>query len=137
MQMTPTWTFRQDDSLGDIEARLQNWARLVRVYPHRAMSMTGIACEILRKHGREENRPPVYDPDAVVKPAPIDERDGWRLEKEWAQLPEKQKRILKNVYIVRLHPDRLCRSLGINHRDFDMELRRAQVMMRNRVGLFA
>jgi|GEM_PF-4532253 len=118
----------------DIISRLENWGRVVRFYPHRAQSMTAIACLALkRERWKTDVEPRLFEPRETH--IPPDQRDGWLIERTWVNLPEQQKWLLKALYVLRLHRDRTCRELGIWHRHFESERRKAEVMMRNRLYL--
>lgn len=122
----------------EVDERLRNWARVMRTKPHRALSMTGIACERLLANAKPENRPKVWDADYMPS-IPPRESEAWATERIWVQLPVKQKLLLKLVYIDRtpkggnLDPFRICRLTAIRHRDFGQELKKAQQMVWNRL----
>jgi len=123
----------QSDS-DDITWRLENWGRVVRSYPRGYISMTAVACLALkRERWKADVEPRLFEPREVH--IPPDQRDGWLIERVWVQLPEQQKWLLKALYVLRLHRDRTCRELGIWHRHFEAERRKAEAMVRNRLVL--
>ncbi|SRR5258706_4060853 len=132
---------RSGDALHDYERsatvdRLENWARLMRLHPHRAISMTGVACaELKRRKWKQNAEPQSFDEERFDKPPPVDHRDGWLVERVWVQLPDRAKWLLKALYILRLHPDRACRALKIAHRHFEADRRAAENLVRNRLQL--
>ena len=114
----------------EIIPRLENWGRVVRSYPYRAPSMTAVVCLALkRERWKGDVEPRLFEPREVY--IPPDQRDGWLIERVWVQLPDQQKWLLKALYVLRLHRDRTCRELGIWHRHFESERRKAEVMVKN------
>ena len=121
-----------DSDRDDIIPRLENWGRVVRSYPARAPSMTAIACLALkRERWKADLEPRVFESrEAHISP---DERDGWLIEWVWVQLPDRQKWLLKALYVLRLHRNRACWKLGIWQKNFESERRKAELMVRNRL----
>ena len=127
---------RSDEVPPEINLELENWARVVRSYPERAVSMTGIACQRLKANAKHYHAPPlVLDAERFDKPDPPNERKGWLAERAWVSLPDREKMLLKAVYILKLQPEKICRVCHLHHREWKGAFRRAALMMSARIEI--
>lgn len=103
-----------------IESRLENWARVVKVYESQGVSMTGIACEQLRVNALKRNGPLPYDPDKNFrKQDPINHIDAWLVEKKMRNLSPLYRSLLVALYLNKTWWQKICNELSIRQREFD------------------
>ena len=116
----------------NIDARLVNWGRAMRVHP------TMHACRSIEGRYRSRQRDHWEKPIAGFW-GTIDVGDAWDMEQAAITLPTPDLALLRAFYVARLHPNsirRICRRLG--RRDFGVfhvELTRTQNTIAQRLTL--
>lgn len=112
----------------EIDARLCNWAR---VYRDRAKTHTSMLARMIALYGDQEEGARAEE---ARDAAPVDERDAALVERALCSplYPERYRLMLCVLY---LRPDapvgKLRRAMGLNRRRFEVEVRRATVMLSN------
>ena len=116
----------------DIDARLHNWALVMRDRPARGITATGVICDRLARTAG------VFD-SLAEQPAVQDEADALLIERAWRSpdMPMYFRSLLKAAYLMNLPPWKTCKVLAIHKAAYDAELKKATVIIDNIAGRIA
>lgn len=114
--------FEVRDSHLAVHARLEAWARWVRVRPHGWQ--TAPMFRQYRSHSWQWETPDVK--------APVNTLEAVAMEKAVSRLPEKHRDAIRWAYVHAGSPGRMCRHLGVSKRGLLDLVHAARTMLVNR-----